>query len=86
MGHRPVLKYLFSMQPLTQKKENPIQWLFRYLKESREELKKVTWPSKQEITKYSLIVIVLSIVIATFFGGLDYFLNLGLEALIKLTA
>ncbi|PJA45685.1 preprotein translocase subunit SecE [Candidatus Uhrbacteria bacterium CG_4_9_14_3_um_filter_50_9] len=74
------------MQPLTQKKENPIQWLFRYLKESREELKKVTWPSKQVTTKYSLIVVVLSIVIAGFFGGLDWVLNLGLERLIDLTA
>lgn len=74
------------MQPLTQKKENPVQWLFRYVKESREELKKVTWPSKQETTKYSLIVIGISLVVAGFFGGLDWVLTLGLEKLIELTA
>lgn len=60
--------------------------LFQYFKESKEELKKVTWPSKQEVTKYTLVVIVLSLVIAGFFGGFDWLLNLGLEKLIELTA
>ena len=60
--------------------------LFQYFKESKEELKKVTWPSKQEINKYSLVVIVLSLVIAGFFGGFDWLLNLGLEKLIEFTA
>jgi len=72
------------MQPLSKKKENPIQWLFRYVKESKEEMKKVTWPSKQETTKYSVIVIILALVIAGFFGGLDWLLNLGLEQLISI--
>jgi len=60
--------------------------LFQYFKESKEELKKVTWPSKQEINKYSLVVIVLSLVIAGFFGGFDWLLNLGLEKLITFTS
>ncbi|MBI2475488.1 preprotein translocase subunit SecE [Candidatus Uhrbacteria bacterium] len=60
--------------------------LFQYFKESKEELKKVTWPSRQEINKYSLIIILLSLIIAGFFGGLDWLLNLGLEKLIEITA
>jgi len=59
--------------------------LFQYFKESKEELKKVTWPSKQDINKYTLVVIVLSLVIAGFFGGFDWLLNLGLEKLIEFT-
>lgn len=60
--------------------------LIQYFKESKEELKKVTWPSKQDTTKYTLIVIVLSLLIAAFFGGFDWVLNLGLEKLIEFKA
>lgn len=70
----------------TAKKVNPFLWLIRYLRESKEEMKKVTWPSKQEITRYTVLVIVLSLIVAAFFGGLDWLLNLGLEELITLTA
>lgn len=74
------------MPATTQKKENPIKWLWRYLNESREELRKVTWPNQKETTKYSVIVIVLCLALATFFGGLDWILNLGLEWLILITS
>jgi len=56
------------------------------MNESREELRKVTWPSQKETTKYSLIVIILCLALAAFFGGLDYLLNLGLEWLILVTS
>jgi preprotein translocase subunit SecE len=74
------------MQPLTKKKEGPIQWLIRYAKESRGEMKKVSWPNNQVTTKYSVIVIILSLIIAGFFGGLDWLLNQGLEWLIDITS
>lgn len=67
-------------------KKNPFLWLLRYMRESKEELRKVTWPSKQEITKYTIIIIVLSLIIAGFFGGLDWLLNLGLDLLISFTS
>lgn len=70
----------------TAKKVSPLLWLTRYLRESKEEMKKVTWPSKQEISRYTILVIVLSLIVAAFFGGLDWLLNLGLEQLISLTA
>lgn len=73
------------MSSSTQKKENPLQWLWRYINESREELRKVTWPNRQETTKYSILVIVLCLLLALFFGGLDWVLNKGLEWLITIT-
>lgn len=55
----------------------------RYLKESREELKKVVWPSRRETIRHTAIVIGVSLGVAVFLGFLDYFLNLGLEFLLK---
>lgn len=74
------------MQPITEKKENPIQWLWRYVSESREELGKVTWPNRQETTKYAVIIVVLCLILATFFAGMDWLLNQGLEWLILITS
>ena len=47
------------------------------------ELKKVTWPTKQQITLYSIIVVIMSIGVAVFFGALDFFLNKGLTTIIQ---
>ena len=70
----------------TAKKFNPITWFIQYVKEAREEMTKVTWPSKQETTRYALVVVVLSLAIAVFFGGLDWLLTKGLELLVSLTS
>lgn len=56
--------------------------LVNYLKEAIAELKKVVWPTQKQTKNYSLIVIAMSIGIALFFGILDYFLNLGVSAII----
>ena len=43
-----------------------------FLKEVRLELKRVTWPTRQETIKHTLIVIGLSMAVAAFLGGLDF--------------
>ena len=43
-----------------------------FLKEVYTEGKKVDWPSRQETIRYTLIVIVISVTIAAFLGGLDF--------------
>ncbi len=58
--------------------------LFKYLRESKEELEKVTWPTQKETVRYSILVIVFSLALALYFGVVDYILNLGLEALLAL--
>lgn len=46
--------------------------LTRYILESREELKKVSWPSRQQITRDTLVVIGISVAVAAFFGAIDF--------------
>lgn len=57
--------------------------LVRYFIEAKTELEKVSWPSRQEVVRSTLLVIGLSIGMAVFLGALDFGLNEGLEALLK---
>lgn len=45
--------------------------LVKYLRESREELKKVVWPSAKETRNNTLTVIGISVFISLFLGVLD---------------
>ncbi|MDD5040154.1 MAG: preprotein translocase subunit SecE [Patescibacteria group bacterium] len=54
-----------------------------YIRESRDELKKVIWPSRKEATKYTMLVIGISVGTAVFLGALDYGLNIVLEKVIN---
>lgn len=51
-----------------------------FFKDSWQELKKVRWPNRRELTSYTLIVLVTVVVIAIFF----YFIDLGLQELVNL--
>lgn len=42
-----------------------------FLKEVRIELKKVTWLSRRETIRFTVMVILVSIVVAVFLGALD---------------
>lgn len=54
-----------------------------YLKESKEELKKVSWPTRQTTINHTLVVIGVSLAVAIFLGGIDFLLSLALQAFIK---
>ncbi|MBI5729197.1 MAG: preprotein translocase subunit SecE [Candidatus Magasanikbacteria bacterium] len=53
-----------------------------YFLGSYAEMKKVSWPTKQQTINYSFLVIGLSIGLAAFFALLDYFFNWGITALL----
>lgn len=53
-------------------KENRIA---QYFRETRAELRKVVWPTREEATNLTLIVVVTIIVMAAFFGTVDYLLS-----------
>lgn len=44
-----------------------------FVKEAKIELSKVTWLTKQQTIRYTLLVIVISLAVAAFLGTLDYF-------------
>jgi preprotein translocase subunit SecE len=56
--------------------------LINYIKASVEEMKKVTWPTRKETTRYTWLVIGLSLSVAAFLGLLDYVFNYALGFII----
>lgn len=51
------------------KRENPVT---RFLRETRSELRKVAWPSRQEATNLTIIVIAVALTMAASLGFIDY--------------
>lgn len=43
-----------------------------YIKETVDELRKVIWPSRQEIIRLTIIVLLISFLVGVYIGGLDY--------------
>ena len=54
----------------------------RYLSSSKEELKKVAWPSRQETVKKTVLVIIISLLVAVYLGALDYIFTMLLEKIV----
>lgn len=46
-----------------------------FLKEVKEELAKVTWPTREQTIRYTILVISVAVVVGVFLGGLDYLLT-----------
>jgi preprotein translocase subunit SecE len=46
--------------------------VIRYFQDTREELRKVTWPDREEITRLTVIVLTTTIAFAAFLGILDF--------------
>ncbi|MBQ7566859.1 MAG: preprotein translocase subunit SecE [Oscillospiraceae bacterium] len=69
------------------KKENVFERIARWFREMRSELKKVSWPSKEQVVKNTLIVIactiVVGIIIWLFDIGADLIYN-GIISLVRL--
>jgi preprotein translocase subunit SecE len=53
--------------------------LLRGLRDTRSELQKVTWPSRQETTNLTLVVIGVSAVLGLLLGGIDLVLTRAFE-------
>lgn len=51
----------------------------QFLREVKQELRKVTWPTKEDTLRYSLMVVVASLIVAAYLGGLDYIVANTLE-------
>ena len=60
--------------------------IINYLRESKEELGKVTWPTKNDVTRYSAIVIAVSLAVGAFFFLLDLGFSQGFATLLKISS
>lgn len=57
-----------------------------YIRESFEELSKVTWPTKNQAVKLTIIVLVFCVITALVLGVLDLGLNRLFDYLLKIAA
>ena len=55
-----------------------------YFKETKTELKHVIWPTRRQAIYYTLVVIILSFVVAYYLGIFDFIFQKGLEKIISL--
>lgn len=53
-----------------------------FFKEVYIELRKVNWLTRSEVLRYTIIVLVVTIVVAAFLGGLDYLFSTGIQKFI----
>lgn len=56
--------------------------ILNYLKDVRAELKHVTWPSRNQIILYTLVVILVSLGVAVYLGLWDYLFSTILKQII----
>lgn len=57
--------------------------IVKFLKEVREELKKVRWPTKSEMIKLTTVVIFITLVIALYIGALDFVFAKMMEVILR---
>jgi preprotein translocase SecE subunit len=57
--------------------------LVNYVRNSKEELKKVTWPTKQRVLRDTSIVVAISLGTAVFFMAADKLFEIGFQKLIS---
>lgn len=54
-----------------------------FLKEVQDELKKVVWPTKDEVVRLTGVVILVSLIVGIFLGGADFVFTKLMEIFIK---
>lgn len=56
--------------------------LVKYIKATAAELRQVNWPSQKEAITYTVLVIVVSTIVALYVGAFDYLFSQGINLLI----
>lgn len=54
-----------------------------FLKETQDELKKVVWPTREEVIRLTTVVILVSLIVGVFLGGLDFVFTKIMEVVVK---
>ena len=66
------------------KKENIFKRIAKWFRGMRSELKKVVWPSASQLFNNTLVVVVVSIVVALVVWAFDWVAGFGISELLKL--
>ena len=61
-----------TRSPRQQLKKDQRVGALQYLREVREEMRKVAWPKRPEVTRYSIVVIITVVFYTALVGGFDY--------------
>ncbi len=49
--------------------------IVNFFNEVRAELSKVAWPNKEQIIRYTILIIIVTVAVGAFLGALDYILT-----------
>lgn len=74
-------------EPTTEKNEarpGPLPSLREYIKDVRVEMSKVSWPTREELRRHTMVVVVMVAMVAVFTGIVDRALSYAFEALLRL--
>ena len=55
----------------------------KFLLETRDEVQKVVWPTRNEVVRLTLIVITISVAVGIYIGGIDFILTKLTQLIIK---
>ena len=55
----------------------------QFIRETQQELKKVSWPLREELIGSTVVVIVTTLLLAVFIGVVDFFLSIFIRLLIR---
>ncbi len=61
---------------------NIVEKIQVFFKEVYVELRKTNWLSRNEVIRYTIIVLAVTIIVAAFLGGLDYLFSTGIQKFI----
>jgi len=54
-----------------------------YIKETRVELKHVSWPTRRQAITFTVVVIIISLLTAVFLGFFDFIFTRGIETILS---
>ncbi len=53
-----------------------------FVREAFDELKKVTWPTREDVIRLTFTVILISVMVAIFLGAIDYGIEKAIERIV----
>ncbi len=70
-----------ARQPVKGERVSPAQ----YTREVRSEMRRVNWPTRPEVIKYTTVVVVTLVLLTAFIAGADYVFGEGVLRLLRLS-